>query len=108
MAGADHRAGTDWNPPGRRDDKESHAESHRPHADHAEQPDRQRRGCVLGAISLAIVDAADEAGMSAAAAILNSLAEWGTITEVMPGTAQAREFAESHRLQSSCWARSAP
>lgn len=48
----------------------------------------------------AIVDAADDAGMPDAAAILDSLAGWGVITEVTPGTAQAREFAESHRLQS--------
>ncbi len=48
----------------------------------------------------AIIDAADDAEMSDAAAILDRLAELGLIAEVSPGTEQAREFAESYRLQS--------
>lgn len=48
----------------------------------------------------AIVEAADDAGMPDAAAILDSLAELGLIAEVSPGTPQAREFAESYRLHS--------
>ena len=48
----------------------------------------------------AIIDAADDAGMPDAAAILDSLADLGLIAEVIPGTAQAREFAGFYRLQS--------
>lgn len=48
----------------------------------------------------AIIDAAEEIGMSGAAAILDSLADLGLIAEVSLGTAQAREFAGSYRLQS--------
>lgn len=48
----------------------------------------------------AIVDAADDAEMPNAGAILDSLAELGLVAEVTPGTEQAREFAESYRLQS--------
>lgn len=48
----------------------------------------------------AIMEAAEEAEMPDAAKILDNLADLGLIAEVMPGTEQAREFAESHRLQS--------
>ncbi|MBA3278465.1 MAG: hypothetical protein H0U22_07065 [Geodermatophilaceae bacterium] len=48
----------------------------------------------------AIIDAADLVGMPDAAAILDSLADLGLIAEVIPGTAQAREFAGFYRLQS--------
>ncbi len=46
----------------------------------------------------AIIDAADEAEMPDAEAILDTLAGLGLIAEVTPGTPQAREFAESYRL----------
>ncbi len=48
----------------------------------------------------AIIDAAADAEMPNAAEILDNLAELGLIVEVSPGTDQAREFAESFRLQS--------
>lgn len=48
----------------------------------------------------AIIEAADEAGMAEAAAILDTLAGLGLIAEVIPETGQAREFAGSYRLQS--------
>lgn len=48
----------------------------------------------------AIIEAADEAEMANAARILDSLADLGLIAEVAPGTEQAREFADSYRLQS--------
>lgn len=47
----------------------------------------------------AIIEAADEAGMPDAPAILDNLAGLGLIVEVMPQTPQAREFATSYRLQ---------
>ncbi len=48
----------------------------------------------------AIIEAAQDADMPDAAAILDNLAGLGLIAEVSPGTEQAREFAESYRLQS--------
>ncbi|MGI8628315.1 MAG: hypothetical protein ACR2J5_17370 [Geodermatophilaceae bacterium] len=48
----------------------------------------------------AIIEAADEAGMPDATAILDNLASLGLIAEVTPGTEQAHEFANSYRLQS--------
>jgi len=48
----------------------------------------------------AIIEAADDADMPDAASILDRLAGLGLIVEVTPGTEQAREFAESYRLQS--------
>ncbi len=48
----------------------------------------------------AIIEAADDADMPDAASILDSLAGLGLIVEVTRGTEQAREFAESYRLQS--------
>ncbi|MGI8720968.1 MAG: hypothetical protein ACR2JG_01935 [Geodermatophilaceae bacterium] len=48
----------------------------------------------------AIIDAANDAEMPDPAGILDSLADLGLITEVTPGTEQAREFADSYRLQS--------
>lgn len=48
----------------------------------------------------AIIEVAEEADMPDAAAILDTLADLGLIAEVTPGTGQAREFAESYRLQS--------
>ncbi|MDQ3716100.1 MAG: hypothetical protein M3381_08810 [Actinomycetota bacterium] len=48
----------------------------------------------------AIIDAANDAEMPDAAGILDSLAGLGLIAEVTPGTEQAREFADSYRLQS--------
>lgn len=48
----------------------------------------------------AILLAAEEAEMSDAGEIFDHLAELGLIAEVSPGTEQAREFAESYRLQS--------
>jgi len=48
----------------------------------------------------AILLAAEDAEVSDAETILDSLADLGLIAEVSPGTEQAREFAESYRLQS--------
>lgn len=48
----------------------------------------------------AIIEAADDADMPNAGATLGSLADLGLIAEVSPGTEQAREFADSYRLQS--------
>lgn len=48
----------------------------------------------------AIIEAADEAGMPDATAILDNLAGLGLIAEVTPGTEQAHDFANSYRLQS--------
>lgn len=48
----------------------------------------------------AIIEAADEAGMPDASAILDNLADLGLIAEVTPGTEQAREFARAYRLKS--------
>jgi hypothetical protein len=48
----------------------------------------------------AIIDQADADKMPNAAAILDTLSGLGLIAEVVPGTAQAREFARSYRLQS--------
>ncbi|MGI8628324.1 MAG: hypothetical protein ACR2J5_17415 [Geodermatophilaceae bacterium] len=48
----------------------------------------------------AIIEAADEAEMPDAAAVLDNLTDLGLVVEVTPGTEQAREFADSYRLQS--------
>ncbi len=48
----------------------------------------------------AIIDAAEEAEMSDAAATLDNLAKLGLIAEVPPGPEQARKFAQSYRMQS--------
>jgi len=48
----------------------------------------------------AIIQAAEEAGMPDAPAILDNLAGLGLIAEVSPKTQQAHEFANSYRLQS--------
>jgi len=47
----------------------------------------------------AIIEAAAEADMADAAGILDTLVGLGLIAEVTPGTPQAREFAEAHRVQ---------
>lgn len=48
----------------------------------------------------AIIETSEEADMSGAADILDSLADLGVIVEVTPGSEQARDFATSYRLRS--------